>query len=91
MHRINRKAIIFGLALIIIGLICGLGNLWLNNMSISGITFYRESFILIPVAWILMGLGCLVLVIAAFVAIRRNDMTENEKLRKKNKENKNNK
>ena len=91
MHRINRKAIIFGLALIIIGLICGLGNLWLNNMSISGITFYRESFILIPIAWILMGLGCLVLVIAAFVAIRRNDMTENEKLRKKNKENKNNK
>lgn len=91
MHRINRKAIIFGLALIIIGLICGLGNLWLNNMSISGITFYRESFILIPVAWILMGLGCLVLVIAAFVAIRKNDMTENEKLRKKNKENKNNK
>lgn len=91
MHRINKKAIIFGLALIIIGLICGLGNLWLNNMSISGITFYRESFILIPVAWILMGLGCLVLVIAAFVAIRRNDMTENEKLRKKNKENKNNK
>ena len=77
MHRINKKAIIFGLALIIIGLICGLGNLWLNNMSISGITFYRESFILIPVAWILMGLGCLVLVIAAFVAIRRNDMTEN--------------
>ena len=91
MHRINKKAIIFGLALIIIGLICGLGNLWLNNMSISGITFYRESFILIPVAWILMGLGCLVLVIAAFVAIRKNDMTENEKLRKKNKENKNNK
>ena len=38
-----------------------------------------------------MGLGCLVLVIAAFVAIRKNDMTENEKLRKKNKENKNNK
>lgn len=91
MHRINKKAIIFGLALIIIGLICGLGNLWLNNMSISGTTFYRESFILIPIAWILMGLGCLVLVIAAFVAIRKNDMTENEKLRKKNKENKNNK
>lgn len=91
MHRINKKAIIFGLALIVIGLICGLGNLWLNNMSISGTTFYRESFILIPVAWILMGLGCLVLVIAAFVAIRKNDMTENEKLRKKNKENKNNK
>lgn len=91
MHRINKKAIIFGLALIVIGLICGLGNLWLNNMSISGTTFYRESFILIPIAWILMGLGCLVLVIAAFVAIRKNDMTENEKLRKKNKENKNNK
>ena len=91
MHRINKKAIIFGLALIIIGLICGLGNLWLNNMSISGTTFYRESFILIPIAWILMGLGCLVLVIAAFVAIRKIDMTENEKLRKKNKENKNNK
>ena len=52
---------------------------------------HRESSILIPIAWILMGLGCLVLVIAAFVAIRKNDMTENEKLRKKNKENKNNK
>ena len=53
MHRINKKAIIFGLALIIIGLICGLGNLWLNNMCISGITFYkglrlRKLGILIP-------------------------------------------
>lgn len=90
MHRINKKSMFWGLGLIIIGIICGLGNLWLNNQSISGVTYFREAFILIPVAWILMGIGCLVLVIAAFVAIRKNDMTENEKLRKKNKDEKSN-
>lgn len=90
MHRINKKAMICGLALIIIGLICGLGNLWINNMNINGTTFYRESFILIPVAWILMGVGCLVLVVAAFIAIRKNDMNENKILRKKNRKSKNN-
>ncbi|QNQ82620.1 hypothetical protein FP435_01860 [Lactobacillus sp. PV037] len=90
MHRINKKAMFWGLALIILGIICGLGNLWLNNLTISGATFFRESFILIPVGWILMGIGCLILVVAAFIAIRKNDMNENKSLRKKNKEQKNN-
>lgn len=83
MHRINKKAMFWGLGLIIVGIICGLGNLWLKNMAISGITVFRETFILIPMAWILMAIGCLVLVIAAFIAIRKNDMSENERLRKK--------
>lgn len=69
-HRPNKKAVMTGIGLMILGVVC----LMIKFFSGYG-TF------LIPVGVLIFCIGGLTLTIATFVALRKNDMEENKRLR----------
>lgn len=71
-HRPNKKAMVIGISLMVLGFIC-----WMIKFFSGYGTF------LIPFGLLIFCIGGLTLTIAAFVALRKNDIAENNRLREK--------
>lgn len=69
-HQPNKKAMIVGIVLMVLGVIC-----WMIKFLSGYGTF------LIPLGLLIFCIGGLTLTITTFVAMRKNDIAENKRLR----------
>uniref|UniRef100_UPI002620FE52 DUF3955 domain-containing protein n=1 Tax=uncultured Lactobacillus sp. TaxID=153152 RepID=UPI002620FE52 len=76
---LNKKALISGVSLMVLGIVCILISALVVNIGPNGML--REFFFLIPLGWILILIGSGVLIVAAFLALRKEDKAVNAAIR----------
>lgn len=69
-HQPNKRAMTTGISLMVLGVIC-----WMIKFFSGYGTF------LIPVGFLIFCIGGLTITITMFVALRKNDIAENKRLR----------
>ena len=79
---LSKKLLITGVSLLVLGLIFILISV-LIGASVGANGVLHELFFLIPLGWLLILIGGLVLIAAAFIALRKQDKAVNLAIRQK--------